>query len=114
MRCHCPPDARGDADLRTLDRDGALSDRLPSSFCDSLQFIRCAIGKYNQELFSSVTTDEIVGADGEANSASGLLKNGVPAKMSVSIIDLFEVIEVNQENASGHPRPCSPLQFAFQ
>ena len=73
-----------------------------------------AAGEQNQELLAAVAPNGIVLANAILHAAGRLPKNRIASQMSVSIVDVLEVIQIHDHNAQGTGFALRTGQLAAQ
>ncbi len=84
------------------------------SFCELLRQFEIAAGSNDKEFLSSVTPDHVVGAQCGRNALHGGDQHGVSCAMAVTVIDLFEVVYIRQDDAHRAVFAAAPGQFLSQ
>src|SRR5579864_4031248 len=55
-------------------------------------------GQDDHEFFSTVSTDDVLGADAAGKKSSRLAQDGVAGIVTIGVVESFEVVEIEHEN----------------
>ena len=75
----------------------------PDAFCDVARVRFVAARQHDGELVTAEATDEVVGAHGVGAPTGHLGEHSVSRRMSIGVVDLFEVVDVE------HQHPGNPV-----
>ena len=89
-------------------------DCFPQTFCLSLTLEIIAAGHDNDELFAPVSSHRVVRPDYRFQPAGAFAQRRVSRKMPVTVIDLFEMIEIQHEKGDGSAVPGGARQLRLQ
>jgi hypothetical protein len=67
--------------------------------------------KNQDEFFSAITSREITSAGFFAKNCRNFDKRGIPGVMSIGVVDIFEVVDVQEQNRDWMAVALCPLKF---
>src|SRR5437764_8728603 len=73
-----------------------------------------AVWQHDQKLFATVPTDLIVRPHVAAQSGGGLTQNSIAGEVAVRIVNLFEMIYVEKNDANTSVVAMTACQFLFE
>src|SRR3954463_13749988 len=90
-------DARGDADVLTVERDRLLGEDAPDLVGRRDRVARTGLGKDEHELLTAVTPEDVRGATRRRDPARRFAQHLVASRVPVPVVDLLEMVEVDHE-----------------
>ena len=71
-------------------------------------------GQNDEELFSAVATNEIRGADVLCHAKSCIAQDEISGEVAESVVDLFEVVDIGQDDGELRPFVASVIELALK
>src|SRR4029077_16079269 len=110
----CHPEAYCHVYLSFQSVHGLPAYLLTYSLGDVLSFGSIAPGQHDQELLSPISSDRVVAPHHPPHSPADFAKSRVSRKMTVGIVDRFEVIDVRHDQSDGLAFAIGAMQFRFE
>ena len=92
-------DTGSDLHLRRWNTDRLLTYMYPHAFGDFASSFGCAVGQHNKEFFAAASANMIIFANCLRDSFRCATEHVISNQMAVPVVDEFEEIQVDKENA---------------
>lgn len=106
-------DAQGDADFARVGVEGSFHKSQPQAFGDGMGGVQVRFGEEHDEFFAAVPTDQICGAGIFQAALRHLMQYLVSGGMTVFVVDLFEMVNVEHHDAERTVDAARALEFEF-
>src|SRR4029077_15892358 len=81
-----------------LEFEDRFGDRTPQAFGGAMGVFDRDVTEQNDELFSAVTGQEILGTKRAEERGSEALEHQISSRVPVSVVDVFEVIDIENQD----------------